>query len=70
MALILWLAGGVCGMRRALPKLDAARFERLRDFLGHIVLVVLGEPAVGLECAGGVECAFRDDALALAEEIR
>src|SRR5262245_32351262 len=44
--------------------------ERVSNFLGHVFLVVFGEHAVGLECAGAVERAFSHYSLALAEEIR
>src|SRR5260370_9139287 len=43
--------------------------QRVRDFLGHIGLVVLGEHGVGLEHAGRVERAFADHALPFAKQI-
>src|SRR5258708_17164189 len=43
--------------------------QRVRDFLGHIGLVVLGEHGVGLEHAARVERAFGDHALPFAKQI-
>src|SRR5690349_21546110 len=48
----------------------ALLLERVSDFLGHVLLVVLGQHAVGLEHAAAVERTFGHDALAFAEEIR
>src|SRR5258708_23666139 len=44
--------------------------QRVRDFLGHVGLVMLGEHGVGLEHAGGVERAFGDHTLPFTEQIR
>src|ERR1700675_1464134 len=44
--------------------------QRVRNFLGHVSFIMLGERGVGPEHAGGVERAFGDDALPLAKQIR
>src|ERR1700733_16032819 len=43
--------------------------QRVRDILGHIGLVMLGEHGVGPEHAGGVESALGDHALPFAKQI-
>ena len=45
-------------------------FQSVRDLLGHIGFIVLGEYRVRLEGAAWIERAFRYDALPLAEQIR
>ncbi len=44
--------------------------QAVGDFLRHVILVVLGQHGVGLEDAVSRECAFRDDALLLAKQVR
>ena len=58
------------GMRRALAELHAFRLERLGDLRRHVVLIVLGEHAVGDEGALGRELALGDDALSFLEQVR
>src|ERR1700724_1742964 len=48
----------------------ARAFQGVGDLLGHVVLVVLGEHAIGLERAGWPDHPFGDHALSLAEQIR
>ena len=58
------------GMGRALAELDAFRLQRLGDFRRHVILIVLGQHAVGDEGALGRELALGDDALSFLEQVR